>query len=152
MQEVAKLRRSLDDAEGLSRDTKKEWAVLRSQNISLEETMVSPQKSPDNLLEMVKMKNRIRGKKNCSLAVKTCSAHDPLLDSMCPPVHPLQVTLTANHEKMEAEVTSLRSQLETEKSCYKKMQSDLQRELNVAFDENTKLTSLLDGKVPKSRF
>lgn len=41
MQEVAKLRRSLDDAEGLSRDTKKEWAVLRSQNITLEETVVS---------------------------------------------------------------------------------------------------------------
>lgn len=41
MQEVAKLRRSLDDAEGLSRDTKKEWAVLRSQNIALEETTVS---------------------------------------------------------------------------------------------------------------
>lgn len=59
MQEVAKLRRSLDDAEGLSRDTKKEWAVLRSQNISLEERMVSPQKSPDCLLEMVKMKNGI---------------------------------------------------------------------------------------------
>lgn len=42
MQEVAKLRRSLDDAEGLSRDTKKEWAVLRSQKITLEETVVSP--------------------------------------------------------------------------------------------------------------
>lgn len=41
MQEVAKLRRSLDDAEGLSRDTKKEWAVLRSQNIDLEEMNVS---------------------------------------------------------------------------------------------------------------
>lgn len=67
-------------------------------------------------------------------------------------MRPLQVTLTADHEKMEAEVTILRSQLETEKSRYRKMQSDLQRELNVAFDENTKLTSLLDGKVPKSRF
>lgn len=41
MQEVAKLRRSLDDAEGLSRDTKKEWAILRSQNLSLEESVVS---------------------------------------------------------------------------------------------------------------
>lgn len=41
MQEVAKLRRSLDDVEGLNRDTKKEWAVLRSQNITLEETVVS---------------------------------------------------------------------------------------------------------------
>lgn len=149
MQEVAKLRRSLDDAEGLSRDTKKEWAVLRSQNISLEETMVSPQKSPENLLEMVEMK--IRGKKTAVKLSKHVQ-HMILFDSMRPPVPPLQVTLTANHGKMEAEVTSLRSQLETEKSRYRKMQSDLQRELNGAFDENTKLTSLLDGKVPKSRF
>nr|XP_046266272.1 centromere-associated protein E isoform X2 [Scatophagus argus] len=99
VQEVAKLRRSLDDAEGLSRDTKKDWAVLRSQNITLEEKVV---------------------------------------------------TLTASHEKMDAEVNSLRFQLETEKSRYKKMQSDLQKELNVVFDENTKLTTLLDGKVPKN--
>lgn len=41
VQEVAKLRRSLDDAEGLSRDTKKEWAFLRSENIALEERVVS---------------------------------------------------------------------------------------------------------------
>lgn len=53
---------------------------------------------------------------------------------------------------MEAEVSSLRYQLEMEKSRYKQMQNDLQKELNVAFDENTKLTALLDGKVPKSKF
>ncbi|XP_065819584.1 centromere-associated protein E isoform X1 [Labrus bergylta] len=97
--EVAKLRRSLDDAEGLSRDTKKEWAHLRSENIALEES---------------------------------------------------NVTLTTNHENMEAEVNSLRFQLEKEKSRYRQMQSDLQKELNVVFDENTKLTTLLDGKVPKN--
>ncbi|XP_059212976.1 centromere-associated protein E [Centropristis striata] len=99
VQEVAQLRRSLDDAEGLSRDTKKEWAVLRSQNIAVEE---------------------------------------------------VNATLTANHEKMEAEVNSLRFHLDTEKSRYRKMQNDLQKELNVVFDENTKLTTLLDGKVPKN--
>ncbi|XP_030578142.1 centromere-associated protein E isoform X3 [Archocentrus centrarchus] len=99
VQEVVELRRSLDDAERLGRDTKKEWAVLRSQNISLEET---------------------------------------------------NVTLTGSHEKMEAEIKSLRFQLETEKSRYRKMQSDLQKELTVTFDENTKLTSLLDGKVPRN--
>lgn len=65
---------------------------------------------------------------------------------------PLQVTLTARHNTMEAEVSGLRTQLEAEKSRFRKMQGDLQRELNVAFDENTKLTSLLDGKVPKSTF
>lgn len=41
VQEVAKLRHSLDDAEGVSRDAKKEWAFLRSQNIALEEQNVS---------------------------------------------------------------------------------------------------------------
>lgn len=53
---------------------------------------------------------------------------------------------------MEAEVNSLHHQLQTEKTRFKKMESDLQRELQGAFDENTKLTTLLDGKVPKSMF
>ncbi|XP_031721901.1 centromere-associated protein E isoform X3 [Anarrhichthys ocellatus] len=99
VQEVATLRRSLDDAEGLSRDTKKEWAHLRSKNIAVEE---------------------------------------------------MNVTLSASSSKMEAEVNSLRFQLEKEKSRFRAMQSDLEKELNVAFNENTKLTSLLDGKVPKN--
>ncbi|KAM3860991.1 uncharacterized protein ACN63O_014403 [Diretmus argenteus] len=99
VQQVKQLRRSLDDAEGLSLDTKKEWAVLRSQNIALKER---------------------------------------------------DETLTASYEKMEAEVNGLCSQLEAEKSRYKKMQTDLQKELNVAFTENDKLHTLLDGKVPKN--
>lgn len=41
VQQVKQLRRSLDDAEGLSRDTKKEWAFLRSENISLKQRDVS---------------------------------------------------------------------------------------------------------------
>ncbi|XP_061552319.1 centromere-associated protein E isoform X2 [Phycodurus eques] len=98
-QEVAKLHRSLDDAEGLGRETKKEWAFLRSENIGLKE---------------------------------------------------LKNTLTVSHEKMEAEVNSLRFQLESEKSKFRKMQIDLQKELNVVFNENTKLTTLLDGKVPRN--
>ncbi|XP_062307656.1 centromere-associated protein E [Osmerus eperlanus] len=99
VQQVKQLRRSLDDAEGLSLDTKKEWAFLRSENISLKER---------------------------------------------------DVTLTADDEKMRAEVNRLRHQLESEKSRFKKMQSDLQRELQDVFDENTKLTTLLDGKVPRN--
>uniref|UniRef100_A0AAQ4QX60 Centromere-associated protein E n=1 Tax=Gasterosteus aculeatus aculeatus TaxID=481459 RepID=A0AAQ4QX60_GASAC len=99
VKEVAALRRSLDDAEGLSRDTKKEWAHLRSKNIAVEE---------------------------------------------------MNVNLNAGYEKLDAELTRLRSQLEAEKSRFKSMQSDLQKELNVAFDENTKLTTLLDGNVPKN--
>lgn len=44
----------------------------------------------------------------------------------------------------------LQDRLEQEKSRFKKMQTDLQKELMGAFDENTKLTALMDGKVPKS--
>ncbi|XP_047243271.1 centromere-associated protein E isoform X6 [Girardinichthys multiradiatus] len=64
--------------------------------------------------------------------------------------HQLQMTLTASKEKMEAELNTLSLQLEMERSRYRKMQSDLQKELNVAFDENVKLNALLDGKVPKN--
>ncbi|XP_060754645.1 centromere-associated protein E isoform X2 [Neoarius graeffei] len=99
VQEVTQLRRSLDDAEGLSLETKKEWAFLRSENLSLRER---------------------------------------------------DATLTAQHNQMENEVKSLQSQLESEKTRFKKMQADLQKELLRAFDENTKLTALLDGKVPKN--
>lgn len=62
------------------------------------------------------------------------------------------MTLTDSYEKMEADVVRLRSELETERSQSKKMQSDLHKELNAAFDENTKLSALLEGRVPKSRF
>ncbi|TSK17800.1 Centromere-associated protein E [Bagarius yarrelli] len=99
VQEVTRLRRSLDDAEGLSLETKKEWAFLRSENLSLKER---------------------------------------------------DETLTVQYNQMENEVKSLQSQLEHEKCRFKKMQADLQKELHGAFDENTKLTALLDGKVPKN--
>ncbi|XP_067259077.1 centromere-associated protein E isoform X2 [Chanodichthys erythropterus] len=99
LHEVTRLRRSLDDAETLSLDTKKEWAFLRSENICLKER---------------------------------------------------DVTLTTDYGKMEAEVKTLQDKLEHEKSRFKKMQTDLQKELMGAFDENTKLTALLDGKVPKN--
>ncbi|XP_030200947.1 centromere-associated protein E isoform X5 [Gadus morhua] len=97
LQEVSELRRSLDDAEVLGRDNRKEWAVLRSQNLSLKER---------------------------------------------------DVELSSSHQQMVVEVGGLRSQLEKEKSRFKSMQTDLQKELTMAFKENTKLTALLDGKVP----
>ncbi|XP_016349657.1 centromere-associated protein E-like isoform X2 [Sinocyclocheilus anshuiensis] len=99
VQEVTRLRRSLDDAECLSLETKREWAFLRSENISLKER---------------------------------------------------DANLTTDHEKMEAEVKMIQDKLEQEKSRFKTMQMDLQKELMGAFDENTKLTAVLDGKVPKN--
>ena len=52
---------------------------------------------------------------------------------------------------MQSELHSVQAQLEAGKTRFKKMQTDLQKELMGAFDENTKLTALLDGKVPKSK-
>ncbi|XP_058885630.1 centromere-associated protein E isoform X2 [Acipenser ruthenus] len=57
--------------------------------------------------------------------------------------------MTVKYQQMEKDVLTLRSQLEAEKLRYKNMQTDLQKELQQAFNENTKLTTLLDGKVPK---
>ncbi|XP_069097594.1 centromere-associated protein E isoform X2 [Pleurodeles waltl] len=57
--------------------------------------------------------------------------------------------LSNTYSQMEKEVKLYKGQLESEKGRYKKMQVDLQKELQYAFHENTKLNSLLDGKVPK---
>lgn len=45
---------------------------------------------------------------------------------------------------MEKELGSLKTQLEAGKVTHKKMQSDLQKELQYYFQENAKLTSLVE--------
>ncbi|XP_048475647.1 centromere-associated protein E [Rhincodon typus] len=96
--EIKQLQQSLNDAEVVTRDAKKESSFLRSENLELKE-------------EMDKMR--------------------------------------VDYQKMEIDVQLYSSQLDAERSRYREMQSDLQKELNLAFNENTKLMSLLDGKVPK---
>ena len=63
----------------------------------------------------------------------------------------LQAELSSSHDQMVVEVGGLRSQLEKEKSRFRSMQTDLQKELTMAFKENTKLTALMDGKVPSRK-
>uniref|UniRef100_A0A2K5DSZ8 Centromere-associated protein E n=1 Tax=Aotus nancymaae TaxID=37293 RepID=A0A2K5DSZ8_AOTNA len=53
--------------------------------------------------------------------------------------------LASTHKQMENDIQLYQSQLEAKK----KMQVDLEKELQSAFNEITKLTSLIDGKVPK---
>lgn len=53
--------------------------------------------------------------------------------------------LASTCKQMESDVQLLQSQLEAKK----KMQVDLEKELQSAFNEIAKLTSLIDGKVPK---
>lgn len=50
---------------------------------------------------------------------------------------------------MEKDVQLYQRQIEAGKASYRKMQTDLQRELQSLFQENTRLTSLMEGKVPK---
>lgn len=50
---------------------------------------------------------------------------------------------------MQKDVQLYQSQIEVGKASYRKMQADLQRELQSLFQENTRLTSLMEGKVPK---
>ncbi|XP_011529847.1 centromere-associated protein E isoform X2 [Homo sapiens] len=53
--------------------------------------------------------------------------------------------LATTYKQMENDIQLYQSQLEAKK----KMQVDLEKELQSAFNEITKLTSLIDGKVPK---
>ncbi|XP_027532919.1 centromere-associated protein E isoform X2 [Neopelma chrysocephalum] len=57
--------------------------------------------------------------------------------------------LLNNHNQMQKDVQLYQSQIEAGKASYRKMQADLQRELQSVFQENLRLTSLLEGKVPK---
>ncbi|NWQ73509.1 CENPE protein, partial [Columbina picui] len=56
---------------------------------------------------------------------------------------------TYNYKQMQKDVQLYQSQIEAGKASYKKMQADLQKELQFVFQENTRLTSLMEGKVPK---
>ncbi|NXN14669.1 CENPE protein, partial [Indicator maculatus] len=57
--------------------------------------------------------------------------------------------LSNNYNQMQKDVQFYQSQIEAGKANYKKMQVDLQKELQAVFQENAKLTSLMEGKVPK---
>ncbi|XP_041280475.1 centromere-associated protein E [Onychostruthus taczanowskii] len=57
--------------------------------------------------------------------------------------------LLNNHKQMQKDVQLYQSQIEAGKASYRQMQADLQRELQSLFQENTRLTSLMEGKVPK---
>ncbi|XP_015261251.1 PREDICTED: centromere-associated protein E [Gekko japonicus] len=57
--------------------------------------------------------------------------------------------LLDDYNRMKKDTECYRSQLEAGKVMYKNMQSDLQKELQYYLQENTKLTSLLEGKVPE---
>ncbi|XP_053922333.1 centromere-associated protein E isoform X2 [Cuculus canorus] len=57
--------------------------------------------------------------------------------------------LLNNYEQMQKDIQVYKNQIEAGKASYKKMQTDLQKELQSVFQENARLTSMMDGKVPK---
>ncbi|NXT33126.1 CENPE protein, partial [Pelecanoides urinatrix] len=57
--------------------------------------------------------------------------------------------LLNNYKQIQRDVQFYQSQIEAGKASSKIMQADLQKELQSVFQENTRLTSLLEGKVPK---
>ncbi|KAM6072935.1 centromere-associated protein E isoform 2-T2 [Theristicus caerulescens] len=57
--------------------------------------------------------------------------------------------LLNNYKQMQKDVEFYQSHIEAGKASYKKMQADLQKELQSVFQENTRLTLLMEGKVPK---
>ncbi|XP_065547054.1 centromere-associated protein E isoform X2 [Lathamus discolor] len=57
--------------------------------------------------------------------------------------------LSKNYKQMQKDVEFYQSQIEAGKASYKKMQADLQKELQSVFQENMRLTLLMEGKVPK---
>ncbi|CAN2388931.1 Belongs to the TRAFAC class myosin-kinesin ATPase superfamily. Kinesin family [Pristimantis euphronides] len=59
------------------------------------------------------------------------------------------VKLSIHCEKREKDALGYEKQLETEKSNYKRMQADMQKELQYAFSEINQLNGLMAGKVPK---
>lgn len=61
----------------------------------------------------------------------------------------LKNELSKNYKQMQKDVELYQSQIEAGKASYKKMQADLQKELQSVFQENTRLTLLMEGKVPK---
>ncbi|NXA22284.1 CENPE protein, partial [Ibidorhyncha struthersii] len=57
--------------------------------------------------------------------------------------------LLNDYKQMQKDVQLYQSQIEAGKASYKKMQAELQKELKSVFQENTRLTSMLEGKAPK---
>ncbi|XP_056422294.1 centromere-associated protein E isoform X2 [Hyla sarda] len=97
-EEVFQMRQSLCDAETVTRDSQREAAFLRSENLELKEKMDE---------------------------------------------------LSIRCEKREKDASDSERQLEIEKSNYKRMQADFQKELQNAYNEINQINGLMAGKVPK---
>ncbi|XP_015683746.1 centromere-associated protein E, partial [Protobothrops mucrosquamatus] len=98
----------------------------------------TPRKSLD---EMQELKQSLRDAEAVALDAKKESA---FLRSENLTLKEKMNQLSDTYNQMEKDLGSLKTQLEARNVTYKKMQSDLQKELQYYFQENAKLTSLVE--------
>uniref|UniRef100_A0A6I8NQ07 Centromere-associated protein E n=1 Tax=Ornithorhynchus anatinus TaxID=9258 RepID=A0A6I8NQ07_ORNAN len=158
MQMNLKEKRDLDEFEALERQTEQAqenrdhgnvpgeklvWMLIYPIYSILELSQANTEKLSEDL---EKMKQSLHDTEIIALDAKKESA---FLRSENLELKEKMKELSNTYEQMEKDLQLHQSQLAAEKVSYKKMQADLQKELQYAFTENTKLTSLMDGKVPK---
>ncbi|XP_006872786.1 PREDICTED: centromere-associated protein E [Chrysochloris asiatica] len=127
----------LRDKEDQIKELQKYIDSQKSENIKMDMSY-----SVENIEELKQMKQTLFDAETVTLDAKKESA---LLRSENLELKEKMKELVNTCKQMENDSQVFRSQLEAKK----KMQVDLEKELQYAFNEITKLTSLIDGKVPK---
>ncbi|XP_039615167.1 centromere-associated protein E-like isoform X2 [Polypterus senegalus] len=146
--EIATLKAATDNAESLISQLKAELENKKKQLGQQEEWISELQKPGDQTLlqQISQFKQSLKDAEAMTIDARKETS---FLRSENLELTSKMNEMSIKFNEMEKSLLLLQSQLESEKMHYKKMQSDLQKELNQAFAENTKLTCLLDGKVPK---
>ncbi|XP_051785600.1 centromere-associated protein E [Erpetoichthys calabaricus] len=146
--EIATLKAATDDAESLISQLKAELENKRKQ-LSQQEEWISELQKPGDKTLLQQISQFKQSLKDAEAMTIDARKETSFLRSENLELTSKMNEMSIKFNEMEKSLLLLQSQLESEKMRYKKMQSDLQKELNQAFAENTKLTCLLDGKVPK---
>ncbi|OXB77558.1 UNVERIFIED_CONTAM: hypothetical protein H355_015850 [Colinus virginianus] len=155
MKEKLKEKMEMDEFEALEKQTQRDHEIQLMHEISNLKNIVSNAEAyneelegdTDKLLEEIQQLSK-------SLLDSETIAMDAKKESAFLRTENLELKermneLLNNHKQMQKDVQLYRSQIEAGKESYKKMQADLQKELQFVFQENTRLNSLMEGKVPK---
>ncbi|XP_055241413.2 centromere-associated protein E isoform X4 [Gorilla gorilla gorilla] len=142
-----KEKNDLDEFEALERKTKKDQEMQLIHEISnlknlVKHAEVYNQDLEESIEDPKQMKQTLFDAETVALDAKRESA---FLRSENLELKEKMKELATTYKQMENDIQLYQSQLEAKK----KMQVDLEKELQSAFNEITKLTSLIDGKVPK---
>ncbi|GCC29788.1 hypothetical protein chiPu_0008230 [Chiloscyllium punctatum] len=144
--EELKERREIEEFEFLEKEAEKEGKEQEQHENEMFKMLVRNSESIDQELEVKQLQQSL---KDAEVVTRDAKKESSLLRSENLELKEEMNKMRVDYQRMENDVQSYSSQLDAERSRYKEMQSDLQKELNFAFNENTKLMSLLDGKVPK---